>query len=248
MTRYFRLMALAMSEIIFTTPLAIFTMYLNTALSPIGPWISWADTHYEYFRVRQIPAILWRSDRTHVIALEFTRWVAPLCALLFFAFFGFAHEARKNYSRLFFWIFRPFGSQSQGEKLRSTKDTASIGFALLLRDVLAHFYYYSFRQFSVPKTPMSAKSSNSPSSILPTYSPPASFYPVLDIKQPDSTVPTNEYDRLRFSSTDKTNSELGFDALLVDSYVRLPDHPSQKHISWKAIPVPPSDRRHSSYF
>jgi pheromone a factor receptor len=111
MARYFRLMALAMSEILFTTPLAVFTLYLNTALSPIGPWKSWEDTHFGYERVRQIPAFLWRSDRTHVISLEFTRWVAPLCALVFFAFFGFADEARKNYSKFFWWIARPFVTQ-----------------------------------------------------------------------------------------------------------------------------------------
>lgn len=134
-------MALAMSEIIFTTPLAVFTLYLNMVMSPVAPWISWADTHYEYFRIRQIPAILWRSDHTHVIALEFTRWVAPLCAFVFFAFFGFADEARKNYSKLFLWIFRPFGFQSQRRQLHSTKDTASLGFENFLQDILSFLIF-----------------------------------------------------------------------------------------------------------
>jgi len=126
MARYFRLMALAMCEILFTTPLAIFTLYLNSALSPVGPWVSWDDTHFGYNRVREIPAALWRSDRNHVISLEFTRWVAPFSAVLFFAFFGFADEARKNYAKFFSWIMRAFHLQN-GRQHYSLKNTASVG-------------------------------------------------------------------------------------------------------------------------
>ena len=81
-------MALATSDILCTTLLAAFTLYLNTRFSPVRRWKSW-DDNFEYERIRQIPASLWRSDRTHVISLEFARWLAPLCAIVFFAFFGF---------------------------------------------------------------------------------------------------------------------------------------------------------------
>ncbi|KAF9468420.1 fungal pheromone STE3G-protein-coupled receptor [Collybia nuda] len=108
-SRYFRLMALAMSEILFTTPLAIFMMWLNATATPIGPWRSWEDTHFDYGRVEMFPAFLWRTDRLTVIAMEFSRWVTPLCALVFFAFFGFADEAKRSYRNVFWCIVKPFG-------------------------------------------------------------------------------------------------------------------------------------------
>ena len=104
MSRYFRLMALATCEILLTTPLAIFNIWLNATLSPVGPWISWADTHYDYGRVDQVPALLWRSFPILVISIEVTRWAAPLCALVFFAFFGLADEAKKHYRLAFQWV------------------------------------------------------------------------------------------------------------------------------------------------
>ena len=117
MSRYFRLMALATTEILLTTPLAIFTIWLNATASPIGPWRSWEDTHFDYFRVEQIPALFWRSNHLLVISMDFTRWTAPVCALVFFSFFGFADEAKKNYRKAFWWLAQSFGYQPQ----KSTK-------------------------------------------------------------------------------------------------------------------------------
>lgn len=108
MGRYFRLMALATTEILFTTPLSIFSMTVN-ALGPMYPWVSWADTHFNYSRVEQIPAFFWHQSRLVVLGLEFTRWVPILCAFIFFAFFGFADEAKKNYRKAFWWVAGRFG-------------------------------------------------------------------------------------------------------------------------------------------
>ncbi|KAJ6629055.1 fungal pheromone STE3G-protein-coupled receptor [Mycena sp. CBHHK59/15] len=118
-SRYFRLMALATTEICFTTPLAIFTIYLNAVVTPVGPWVSFADTHFDYGRVEQFPAFLWRAEPLNVAAIELTRWASPFCALVFFAFFGFAVEARKHY-RTAFWAvakrvgFEPAATASSG--------------------------------------------------------------------------------------------------------------------------------------
>ncbi|KIM42063.1 hypothetical protein M413DRAFT_143772 [Hebeloma cylindrosporum] len=104
--RYFRLMALAMTEICATTPLSIFMIWLNATTTPVGPWRSWEDTHFAYSRVEQIPGIFWRSNRLLVIAIEFSRWMTPISSLLFFAFFGFAHESKKNYRLAWNWFRR----------------------------------------------------------------------------------------------------------------------------------------------
>jgi len=120
MSRYFRLMGLALADIIFTAPPAIFAIWLNAHVNTVGPWRSWADTHLDYGRVEQYPAVLWRSNRLAIISLSFTQWVTPACALIFFAFFGFADEAKRNYRAVFWMLVKPLGlrpSSSRGGKL-----------------------------------------------------------------------------------------------------------------------------------
>ncbi|KAJ7182462.1 pheromone A receptor-domain-containing protein [Mycena crocata] len=107
--RYFRLMALATIELLFNTPISSYGLYLNITQSPIQPWISWDNTHFDFGGIEQIPAVLWRSSQQTVIAVELSRWAQVFCALVFFAFFGFAAEARKHY-RLAFWaVAKHFG-------------------------------------------------------------------------------------------------------------------------------------------
>lgn len=97
MSRYFRLMALAGVELLCTTPLSVFLMVLNLAAQPLDPWVSWQDTHYNFSRVRLFPAVLWNTNRWLVVGIQVNRWSGPFCAFIFFAFFGFAIEARRNY-------------------------------------------------------------------------------------------------------------------------------------------------------
>lgn len=100
-SRYFRLMALACTEIVCTTPLAVFSIIINAAASPVVPWISWEETHYDFDRVGEVPAILWRSNHLIVVGLTLTKWSTVICAFIFFIFFGFAAEARRHYSSAF---------------------------------------------------------------------------------------------------------------------------------------------------
>ncbi|KAJ7164082.1 pheromone A receptor-domain-containing protein [Mycena filopes] len=100
--RYFRLMALATIELAFNTPISSYGLYLNITQSPIAPWISWENTHFDFSVIDVFPALFWRSDHKTVVAVELSRWAQVFCAFIFFAFFGFAAEARKHY-RLAFW-------------------------------------------------------------------------------------------------------------------------------------------------
>ncbi|KAH8101257.1 pheromone receptor Rcb3 B45 [Cristinia sonorae] len=107
--RYFRLMALATGDLLCTMPIAIYGAVLNATNSKIFPWISWDDTHADYWKVNQIPALLWRSSHESVVALEMTRWAPVICSVVFFAFFGFAEEARRHYRDTFASLFRVLG-------------------------------------------------------------------------------------------------------------------------------------------
>jgi len=98
--RYWRLVALASLDFCLTIPLAIWGIVQNTLWGEVHPWKSWADTHWGYSRVFQYPRVVLEQDPVVIVSLETTRWVSVLCALIFFAFFGFADEAKKNYRRI----------------------------------------------------------------------------------------------------------------------------------------------------
>lgn len=99
-------MALAAVELFFTIPITSYGIYLNVSAAPLNPWISWANVHYGYSKVDQYPAILWRSDYNTVVAFGLSTWSAPFCALVFFGFFGFAEEARRNYAKVLAPLYR----------------------------------------------------------------------------------------------------------------------------------------------
>ncbi|KAJ2924696.1 hypothetical protein H1R20_g12405, partial [Candolleomyces eurysporus] len=94
--RYVRLMVLAGIEMACTIPLGCWGIAINV-MAGVYPWLGWADTHRDFSLIQKIPAILWRNDPASNSGLEFTRWSVVVCAIVFFAFFGFGDEARKNY-------------------------------------------------------------------------------------------------------------------------------------------------------
>lgn len=99
-SRYFRLMALATVEILGTVPISIWIIYVNLTKFPLKPYISFANTHSNFGRVIQYPAILWMNWPITRDLLRL-RWAVVACGFIFFAFFGFADEARKHYRHAF---------------------------------------------------------------------------------------------------------------------------------------------------
>ncbi|KAI3609865.1 pheromone receptor STE3_Mr4.1 [Moniliophthora roreri] len=110
-SRYLRLMVLSIVDIMFTLPLGSYLVYVSTNGVPLLPWISWEDTHFNFGRVGLVPALFWRNNSQLSISIEFNRWLGPFCAFLFFALFGFASEAKKNYRLAFWWIAKKLGFQ-----------------------------------------------------------------------------------------------------------------------------------------
>jgi len=110
-SRYFRLMALAAVDLLLTIPFSTFTIYANLKFSEVAPWISWDDTHSGFSRIDQIPSHLWRNHPVGQIAMEFSRWTVVFCGLIFFAFFGFAGEAIKNYRKAYSCLTSRLGSK-----------------------------------------------------------------------------------------------------------------------------------------
>lgn len=166
MSRYLRLMALAGVELLFTTPLSIFLMTLNLTAQPLDPWVSWSDTHSNFSRVGQFPAVLWTLNRWLVVGIQFNRWAGPFCAFIFFAFFGFASEARKNYGNAITKVL---------VACRLKRDSASPQKSSPMSVILFHFFPHSLTFFfSLRKLTLASSSSMSPS--LPVYTPPPPCY------------------------------------------------------------------------
>ena len=108
-SRYWRLIALASVDFCGTIPFAMWAIIANATASEVYPWVSWADTHWGYSRVFQFPRVIMNETPVLVALLETTRWAAVICALVFFAFFGFADEAKKNYRLLASTVTKRFG-------------------------------------------------------------------------------------------------------------------------------------------
>ncbi|KAM5538793.1 hypothetical protein V8D89_007515 [Ganoderma adspersum] len=108
-SRYLRLIALCCTEMALVTPLSAFSIYINTAGLHIQPWVSWANTHYNFSFVELFPTVVWQAKLASHVAIEMGRWVYPCSGILFFLLFGFADEARKFYGAIFWRVARVFG-------------------------------------------------------------------------------------------------------------------------------------------
>ena len=99
--RYIRLIALSACQIITSLPFALFILIANAHYFTVHPWVNWEVTHLDYSFVGQYPSFMWRASPIGAAMTELTRWIVVYAAFLFFAFFGFAEEARKHYSKAY---------------------------------------------------------------------------------------------------------------------------------------------------
>lgn len=109
-------MLLALFNMTLTVPLSVFSIYLNSHSIQLAPWISWENVHYNFSRVEFVPSIIWRSIPAFNTSVELTRWLFPFSAFLFFALFGFASEAQKQYRMLFRRCHKALGQKSTSGK------------------------------------------------------------------------------------------------------------------------------------
>lgn len=49
-----------------------------------------------------------------VVAVELGRWIDVVCAFIFFAYFGFADEARRHYAKVGRWVLGKVGLGRKG--------------------------------------------------------------------------------------------------------------------------------------
>jgi hypothetical protein len=145
-SRYFRLMALSSIEILGTIPLGTYWIVFN-ASKGIQPWKGWAWEHADYSRVEQVPAFAWKADPGAVTGLEAFRWSLVACAFIFFAFFGFADEARQHYRLVYTSLASRMGiTTSSGTTLLGSSHAYVLVFNMLpALHSCAHTCFFSFQ-------------------------------------------------------------------------------------------------------
>ncbi|KAF5342943.1 hypothetical protein D9758_014961 [Tetrapyrgos nigripes] len=169
-SRYFRLMLLAMIDILCTIPLGIYTIFGLLRGLDLAPWISWADTHFDFGHVGLYPALIWRNNKNLVTAIETNRWLPVACALAFFVIFGFAEEAMKNYRRAFWFLAKPLGFTPEKKKI-SIPSSVSVSTPLFSSSWLIYLSLLSsFKpENRKPKNNADAKDPKDSTDAFPTF-------------------------------------------------------------------------------
>ena len=107
--RYIRLMWLCCIDLVLSVPFQIYNLVNNLVNVPLFPWVSWADTQFDWYRVDFF--------RRRIIDLQpFARFnligylvIQPLLSIVFFMLFGFTRETMKGYKNAFYFCMKPFG-------------------------------------------------------------------------------------------------------------------------------------------
>ncbi|KAF5329526.1 hypothetical protein D9619_009306 [Psilocybe cf. subviscida] len=99
--RYMRLIAMSLAQMVCGTSLTSYNLYNNVKVG-LRPWTSWADVHSDWNRADQ-----WLLDElppAFVNSMFLLWWAMPISAYIFFVFFGFGEEAKKEYKRFYAWF------------------------------------------------------------------------------------------------------------------------------------------------
>ncbi|KAF9007128.1 pheromone A receptor-domain-containing protein [Cyathus striatus] len=188
-SRYIRLMLLAGFDILGNVPLSCYIIYSNARIGT-NPWLGWADTHEDFWRIRQYPTVVWRDGGFYESAMEAGRYLTPVCAIAFFIFFGFAEEARKNYRSAIDSVAKRVGmstsfssggttngsaTDSTGFFKSWTKSGSSSGRPKPVLPIFVHKEYLEKRDSMLSFTDVESSTSFTESDKEKSFSPDASF-------------------------------------------------------------------------
>ncbi|KZP21666.1 STE3-domain-containing protein [Athelia psychrophila] len=94
--QYIRLAILALINIIATISLSLWIIIVEVQPENLGPWLGWAAEHADWDDIFVVTYEEWNSCLSQA-----SRWFTPMCAFIFFAFFGFSNEMWAGYGRSF---------------------------------------------------------------------------------------------------------------------------------------------------
>ncbi|KAF9441475.1 fungal pheromone STE3G-protein-coupled receptor [Macrolepiota fuliginosa MF-IS2] len=92
--QYLRLIAMAVTNMIWGTVLTSYNLYNNIS-GGLRPWTTWDDVHSNWSRVDGWPQSILPPDFRRIMMLLW--WAMPVSSFIFFIFFGFGEETKKEY-------------------------------------------------------------------------------------------------------------------------------------------------------
>ncbi|KAJ3785137.1 pheromone A receptor-domain-containing protein [Lentinula aff. detonsa] len=98
-SRYIRLMLLVFVDMFCNTPIGVFAIIV-AARAVVLPFSALSES-LDFTSVQLVSASVWKANRLDRAAVEINRWVPVFCSFVFFVFFGFAEEAKKNYRKAY---------------------------------------------------------------------------------------------------------------------------------------------------
>ncbi|KAG8735842.1 a-factor receptor [Ceratobasidium sp. 414] len=116
-------MAVAITNMSFALPLALYFLISDMVLYPLSPWVSWKDTHSTITQVFTFPQAILQAQPGAKTSLELSRWSVPGCAFVFFMFFGLPGEAIRHYKSVFWRIVALLGFKPPAPKPRRQTST-----------------------------------------------------------------------------------------------------------------------------
>ncbi|KIM89832.1 hypothetical protein PILCRDRAFT_198438 [Piloderma croceum F 1598] len=92
---YYRLCALSFIASLCTIAASAYVIAVDVQ-GGLYPWKGWADDHYAFSAVRQVPAVEWMNE-PGAVPIQASRFFLIACSLVFFSFFGLTEEVRELY-------------------------------------------------------------------------------------------------------------------------------------------------------
>ncbi|KAJ7608500.1 Rcb2.42 [Mycena polygramma] len=116
-SRYFRLMAMALVQMLWTTIVTVADMAF-TLRPGLRPWISWDSVHSNFGRIAVFPSVF--IPQQTLVITYFIWWTIPISAFLFASFFAFGQDAKREYAACWHTVVRLFTRWASPSSVRST--------------------------------------------------------------------------------------------------------------------------------
>ena len=128
---FYRVFILTAADTMFTIPLGILVIIINSVQVSITPYQSWAEIHYDFSRVdaytfEQIAAI---DGPWATFSLYWSQWVNVLCALILFLVYGTSMDFVRFYWNGLWRVFGWMGFRRSGGGVSQNNKQTTIRFA-----------------------------------------------------------------------------------------------------------------------
>lgn len=112
-------MLLVFVDMLCNTPIGVFAIIVATRAAVLP--FSTLSQSVDFNKVQFVTASEWKADSLVRAVVEINRWVPVFCSFVFFGFFGFAEEAKKNYRLAYEKGKKVFGGGKRAEAVSTPK-------------------------------------------------------------------------------------------------------------------------------